>query len=655
MHELRSPTQVSHIPFLPGNTIRDVTKNDFRVPHTLDYKNGYAIKHIELPPDLKSPHQLLKSVGSDPRITYDGHLDLERERRRGGAEAGEGKFVPAHVVFDKVVLRFDAYFKQTVHESVEKYHLRRVRILYYVEDDSIAVVEPPVENSGIPQGVLIKRQRLPRSSTEYFSVRDFNLGINVTFYGKTFRIIGCDAFTREYMQNTEHIYLNNPEPMPHDPHEELRSRPTRTYVAGSKGPDKLKRFLENDRKVLRFFCVWDDRGSMFGELREFIMHYYLVDDSVEVREVQKPNNGRDPFPILLRRQQLPKPNGSATDPNEGPKYTWKDFRVGGAVDILGRPFLIRDCDEYTRRFYTDKLHLPSEELQPLNIAPQAQASDSKASEEVPPYNGFGSVEDSLGSVKYLVLKPPKKDFIKMLENEHKVLRFVARLNSKHREDQDRRFVISYRLADDMMTIYEPPQRNAGVIGGKFMERTRVLLPGSSLTDPGGPRYYDATDLHVGATVTVFAHQFVLLDADEYVYNYMESNPTAFPSSNISLASQKARALSITPEQRSQLAEICTKDAVSVNVVARRGDGAGRGGGSAGAGAEATVAVATGPVVERGAFVEAWRRVVGVAGAGGQISGGGAPAQLTDHELITLARQYEPTPRHVDYTSLLAAL
>jgi hypothetical protein len=33
----------------------------------------------------------------------------------------------------------------------------------------------------------------------------------------------------------------------------------------------------------------------------------------------------------------------------------------------------------------------------------------------------------LGSCKYLVLKPPKKDFIKMLENEHKVLRFVARM------------------------------------------------------------------------------------------------------------------------------------------------------------------------------------------------------------------------------------
>jgi hypothetical protein len=46
---------------------------------------------------------------------------------------------------------------------------------------------------------------------------------------------------------------------------------------------------------------------------------------------------------------------------------------------------------------------------------------------MPPYNGFGTVEDSIGSCKYLVLKPPKKDFMKILENGNKVLRFVAKM------------------------------------------------------------------------------------------------------------------------------------------------------------------------------------------------------------------------------------
>ena len=48
------------------------------------------------------------------------------------------------------------------------------------------------------------------------------------------------------------------------------------------------------------------RDTMFGDLRHFVFHYYLVDDTLEIREVYKANDGRDPFPVLLRRQKLPK-------------------------------------------------------------------------------------------------------------------------------------------------------------------------------------------------------------------------------------------------------------------------------------------------------------------------------------------------------------
>lgn len=37
-----------------------------------------------------------------------------------------------------------------------------------------------------------------------------------------------------------------------------------------------------------------------------IIHYYLVDDTVEIREVHTGNDGRDPFPVLVCRQRLPK-------------------------------------------------------------------------------------------------------------------------------------------------------------------------------------------------------------------------------------------------------------------------------------------------------------------------------------------------------------
>ena len=56
-------------------------------------------------------------------------------------------FVPASTGFDKKVLLFKAYFKQTVNESPSEYYrIRHVNIYYYLEDDSISVVEPPVKN-----------------------------------------------------------------------------------------------------------------------------------------------------------------------------------------------------------------------------------------------------------------------------------------------------------------------------------------------------------------------------------------------------------------------------------------------------------------------------------------------------------------------------
>jgi hypothetical protein len=72
-----------------------------------------------------------------------------------------------------------------------------------------------------------------------------------------------------------------------------------------------------------------------------------------------------------------------------------------------------------------------------------------------------------------------------MENEHKILRYEAVLETTRAEDQGRKFIISYRLSDDTIGVYEPPMRNSGIIGGKFLENSRVAKPGKNnitLTD-----------------------------------------------------------------------------------------------------------------------------------------------------------------------------
>lgn len=54
-------------------------------------------------------------------------------------------FRPHFVVYDKVVLTFKAFFKQAVPESaIESFRVRYVNIMYFMEDDTLTVMEPTI-------------------------------------------------------------------------------------------------------------------------------------------------------------------------------------------------------------------------------------------------------------------------------------------------------------------------------------------------------------------------------------------------------------------------------------------------------------------------------------------------------------------------------
>lgn len=92
-----------------------------------------------------------------------------------------------------------------------------------------------------------------------------------------------------------------------------------------------KQFLDNDRKVLRFFTKFDGLP--------FVIHYYLADDTVEIREVHHANDGRDSFALLLKRQKLPQ-RFAVNQPGQnfiGDNYlTCDEIEAGGVIEAFGR-------------------------------------------------------------------------------------------------------------------------------------------------------------------------------------------------------------------------------------------------------------------------------------------------------------------------------
>ena len=109
-------------------------------------------------------------------------------------------------------------------------------------------------------------------------------------------------------------------------------------LGGGRVPSE-KQFLDNDRKVLRFYTRWDDLP--------FIVHYYLSDDTVEIREVHTPNDGRDNFAQLLKRRKIPY-SFAVAQPGlvfMGDNYlTYNEINPGASIQAFGRDFYIQGVD-----------------------------------------------------------------------------------------------------------------------------------------------------------------------------------------------------------------------------------------------------------------------------------------------------------------------
>lgn len=244
-------------------------------------------------------------------------------------------------------------------------------------------------------------------------------------------------------------------------------------------------------------------------------HYFLADDTVEIREVHFANDGRDSFSVYLRRQKLPE-TFAVNQPGQqfiGDRYLTCD-EIDFEKDLVayGRVFKIKGVDKFTQDFFLEnyRKHMPLSDIeQPRPRNPVVV--------QVPPHNGFGDEVDSLGYVYDLIPKKPKIDFFKYVDNDKKILRYTARFNTKVPEDVDRKFIISFYLADDTISIFEPAQKNSGIIEGPFLERRKyknVDKMGEQITP---------SDLAIGGDIKINGYNFHIMGCDDYTTKYLSTH------------------------------------------------------------------------------------------------------------------------------------
>lgn len=451
----------------------------------------------------------------------------------GGRSHNVGKVVPkmpSWLEHDRHVLRYFAYTAERVLNSREELErIRKYVIFYYLADDSVQILENREENSGIPQGAFLHRHRIAKNDSEFFNEHDFQIGGAVRIYGSAFHIVDADPFTRTFMKEQRNTDLAGAVDYPADAHTVKHHNdrihnpkggvnPIRQYVEetlGAPSREQQKRtfdFLAHDREVLAFECQWDD-ATLFGEKRShFRLMYYLADKTVQVFEPHKShmkNSGRDPYPTLLSRRRLPKQVANTPitliGHNDSAYYMPEDFHVGKTVNVFGRDFLItRASNDYTKNWYKHNLGRTDEDFKEVDISSNPRPIPVA---EPAPWSGLGSEEDSLSSCKALRMKPPRKDILKMLSMDKKELRFSAKLDRPVAEDVNRRFILTYYLADDSVSIFEQPGRNTGFICGKFLERSKYKNPATG-------QYFKPQEFVIGEPITINAHTFRVLEEDE---------------------------------------------------------------------------------------------------------------------------------------------
>ena len=193
-------------------------------------------------------------------------------------------------------------------------------------------------------------------------------------------------------------------------------------------------------------------------------------------------------------------------------WTCDEFQPGGFIESYGRQFYIVGVDQFTQDYYREKLG------KAFNLGQIEYPKPRDPTErQIPPHNGFGDEIDSLGYVYRLIPEKPKKDFFKAVDNEGKILRFTAKFNTRVPEDLERRFIISFFLSDDSISIYEPAQKNSGIVEGKFLERRKYKNVDKNF------EFITPTELAIGGDVKINGYSFHILSCDEFTQNYLNGH------------------------------------------------------------------------------------------------------------------------------------
>ncbi|CAA21520.2 DM10 domain-containing protein [Caenorhabditis elegans] len=301
------------------------------------------LEHFGSDPTPVRRRQQLKYKNGECFVPVETIVDNYPKQRSFHHYCNAGPLLHEAEAANSAVLSFDAYAEEDGLDE-EIHRIRIFKINYHLNDDTITVNEPFVDNTGYLHGRIFRRQKVPahnRIGKPYVHWSDLNVGTDINLFQTIYRITSCDTFTRSFLE--EHgTKVNEDEELPEDPWLVRRRGAPRT---APKLPDQ-REFI-NRPPMLVYRCCWLDHMNDFHGCRMkriFKMYVYCSDHTVALIEETKEFEGQ----LFLKRIALPFP----VQPDMVKRdYRWWDIRPGVWVDVFCRPMFVFECaNDETKSF-----------------------------------------------------------------------------------------------------------------------------------------------------------------------------------------------------------------------------------------------------------------------------------------------------------------
>ncbi|KAI6209224.1 Uncharacterized domain DM10 and Protein of unknown function DUF1126 repeat-containing protein [Aphelenchoides besseyi] len=301
----------------------------------------------------KPKPQVLTKVGDESFFKLSKKMPPTWEPRTSAAPEF---FDPLH----KANLCFYLYLNETDGVEGELLKIRPMKLTYHLDDETISLFEPHSTNSGHLQGRMFTRQKVPRQNKrvgeEHLTWKDIKIGHDINLFGKNYRVVACDDFTKSFLEDRGHP-VGKIEQFPTDAWNVFKHFRPQQIFRDIESPSRLLQQEETEKiswetapQLLLFHVAWlDSKNDFHGTKvkRTFRMSACPDDDTVTLNETTLGYGNGFEHPLFLKASRLP----YLTRDRFPRYYRVRNFRPGIWIEVFKRPMYIYDCEgEATREF-----------------------------------------------------------------------------------------------------------------------------------------------------------------------------------------------------------------------------------------------------------------------------------------------------------------